>query len=293
MKKWYTMNRTEIQLTSLFVLFLLLICLGIAAFSFLSFQGALADVPLSAPGPQDFYFEAARGNIRNTSVVLKFGANTDIDTGKEDIWDGGGIWVAPTQSRLHVITSTNATDASDSTGARTMEISGLDGDGVLQEETLILSGTNSVTTTGSYLIIYRMVVKTAGNDGANNGDIIARAAVDGTVTAQISITRNQTLMAITQVPTNTEACIVSFYANTNSWVGNNNADICLMVKEPGEVFQTKNLQGLLDGATSRFQHFYTTPFCVPAMSIIKMQSVAGSNNTSISAGFDYILKDAN
>lgn len=250
--------------------------------------------PLSAPGPQNFFVEAARGNVLNNSVILKFGVNTDIDTAAaEDIWDGGGVWVAPTQGRLHTITSTNATDASDSTGARTMTIQGLDENGALQEETVSLSGTNIVTTTGQYLIIYRMFVVTAGSGAGNNGNIDAKAITDNTLTARISITKNQTLMAITQVPTNTEACILSFYANTNKRTGNNDADVSLLVKEQNQVFQTKNTQGLLGDSTARFQHYYLAPFCVPAMSIIKMQSEVGSNDTGISAGFDYILKDAN
>ncbi len=46
--------------------------------------------------------EIAKGNVPGHSTVNKFGRNTDIDTAaKEDIWDGGGLWVAPTQARKH------------------------------------------------------------------------------------------------------------------------------------------------------------------------------------------------
>lgn len=68
------------------------------------------------PGRQftrDFDLEVGRGNVPKVSYVNKFGRNPDIDTGSdpEDIWDGGGIYVPPTQARTHDIASSSAQDA--------------------------------------------------------------------------------------------------------------------------------------------------------------------------------------
>lgn len=60
----------------------------------------------------DYYMEVARGNIPGHSAIEIAGENTDIDSGAvfEDIWDGGAVYVPPTQARLHNIVSTLAAD---------------------------------------------------------------------------------------------------------------------------------------------------------------------------------------
>ena len=48
----------------------------------------------------NFGFRVARGDDELYYTVNKFGRNSDIDTATdpEDIWDGGGLWVPPTNS---------------------------------------------------------------------------------------------------------------------------------------------------------------------------------------------------
>lgn len=53
----------------------------------------------------------SKGLITGFSIVEKFGENPDIDTTTfEYIWDGGGVYVAPTQARLHDVVSDNIAD---------------------------------------------------------------------------------------------------------------------------------------------------------------------------------------
>jgi hypothetical protein len=60
----------------------------------------------------EFYLKIARGLVPGHSAINKFGENPDIDTGGfEDIWDGGGTYIPPTQSRIHDVVSTSALDA--------------------------------------------------------------------------------------------------------------------------------------------------------------------------------------
>ena len=74
------------------------------------------------------------GGISGTTSVNKFGRNTDIDTAVEDVWDGGGTWVAPTQVRTHDIVSTSTSDDGDpvGVGARTIRVYGLTGWGAAE-----------------------------------------------------------------------------------------------------------------------------------------------------------------
>lgn len=83
---------------------------------------ALAFVPIAhseviflpvGPDPGEFFMEVAKGNILGHEGIEIAGENTDLpNTGVfEDIWDGGGVYVPPTQGRLHNISSSLAADA--------------------------------------------------------------------------------------------------------------------------------------------------------------------------------------
>ena len=55
----------------------------------------------------------AEGRVTGYSHINKFGLNPDVDTATtpETIWDAGGLYVEPTQARLHNVASTSTEDA--------------------------------------------------------------------------------------------------------------------------------------------------------------------------------------
>jgi len=59
----------------------------------------------------DYFLEVGKGKIPFHSVVPAFGENPVITTGFETIWDGGGVYVPPTQARFHNVASDAAADA--------------------------------------------------------------------------------------------------------------------------------------------------------------------------------------
>lgn len=59
----------------------------------------------------DYFLDLGKGNVPFHSVVPAFGENPVITTGFETIWDGGGVYVPPTQARFHNIKSSLAADA--------------------------------------------------------------------------------------------------------------------------------------------------------------------------------------
>ena len=241
---------------------------------------------------QDFTLHTIRGQVDNFALVSKFGRNPDVDTGGfEDVWDGGGTWTPPTQDRIHDIVSTDVNDTSAGTGARTVSIYGLSS-GVLTSETITLNGTSNVPTVNSYGMIYRMTVETAGSGGSNAGAITATAQTDATVTAQINVGNNQTLMAIYQVPTGKTGYIFRWYGDMNKSNATGAADLRMLIKPDGKVYQTKRYNGLIASGTSGFDksiNFLTAA----ALSIIKIDTEVTANNTDISAGFDFYLVDEN
>lgn len=233
--------------------------------------------------------QIARGFVTNAATIHKFGRNEDIDSGvAEDIWDYGGDWVLPTQARIHAIVSTSDEDKSGGTGASTMQIYGLDENFKSITETVNLNGIAGVNTANSYVSIHRMIVRTADGTGANVGTITATADTDGTVTAQISATKNQTLMACYVVPAETSLYLYGFCASITSNTVTK-ADIELYIKPYGEVYQVKNIVGIDSSGVGNIQHGYKFPLKIEAKSVVKLRATPTANNSNITGGFMGIL----
>jgi len=80
------------------------------------------------------------------------------------------------------IASTSTDDTAAGTGARSVEISGLDASYLEITETVVLSGNTKVTTSSSFLRINKVRVVTTGTTGENQGDIYISSG-DETFTA--------------------------------------------------------------------------------------------------------------
>ncbi len=230
--------------------------------------------------------KVALGQVPGVDYIDKFGHNPDVDQAAvEDVWDGGGVWVEPEAARIHDIASTDAADTAAGTGARTLEVYGLDDDYNMIGETRPLDGLNNVATENAYRMIYRKIVRSAGSGGKNAGTITATARVDGTVTARISPGRNQTLMAIFQVPAGMTGLLRGYFLDINEGTGNAQITYDLLFKPPGEVWQTKHHRGFrLPAAPPPYR--FDIPKVAPEKSLIKLGNVAVSgNNCDVSGGF--------
>ena len=239
----------------------------------------------------DFYFDVATGDVRGHSSINKFGGNPDVDLAAvEDIWDGGGVWNEPTATQVYTVASTSTADTAAGTGAQTLEINGLDSAGLLQSETIALAGTTTVTLTNQYQMIHRMIVRSAGSGGVNAGTITANAVTDDNVTAQINIGNNQTLMAIYKIPSDSDGCLLNFYASLLKAVGATaTVNVTVKAKPEDEVYQVKHKIGIIKDGTSLAEHEFFTPNCFEPLTIIKMSADTNVDDVDISAGFDMVL----
>jgi hypothetical protein len=152
------------------------------------------------------------------------------------------------------VSSSSANDTSAGTGARTVELFGLDGDYNEINEVVILNGQTAVNTTLSYLRINRMIVRSAGSGGSNDGIIYAGT---GTVTtgvpANIYATingdgSNQTLMAVWTVPAGYTGYLMQY--DVSNGTTSNTPAVCkltLVARPNGEVFQSKDVKSLTTG----------------------------------------------
>ena len=165
---------------------------------------------LDSPQAVALLHEIVRGRVPGVSFVTKFGSNLDVDEGTaEDIWSKGGMWVAPTDARVHNIVSADIADTLAGTGARTVQLEGLGSDWKFQIGTVTLDGTTPVATSESWRRIHRMEVLTAGTDETNQGIIKATAvAPDSTITATIPAEAGETQMAIFTTPAGTVSLLL-------------------------------------------------------------------------------------
>jgi hypothetical protein len=264
-------------------------------------------------GQKDLMLEIARGNIPGQSSVNKYGrAVSGVQVTATDIWDRADaattqqIWVAPTQARLHNITSTDANDDGDpvGTGARTVKIFGLTGwDTDEVSETVTMNGTSNVATANAYVIIHRMRVVTFGTSaiavGPNLGVITATAQTDGTVTAEINANEGQTQMAIYGVPSTQIAYMTQYYFSMVDAGGTpatvNAVDCSLLVNPTPDdeltSFIIKHTQGISNSGSSYLLHPFLPYLPIAGPAIIKLQGIADLADTDTSAGFDLILVD--
>lgn len=255
------------------------------------FAGISAFVPnIQLRRVADYYMDAATGRIPGVATVNKFGRNTDIDTAaEEDVWDGGGTWNEPSTTQVYTVTSTSADDAAAGTGARTVQIYGLDSTGLEANETITMTGLTPVTLTASLQMVHRMVVRSAGSGGVNAGMVTANANTDGNVTAQINAGNNQTLMAVYKIPSNyIGGCLVSYYGGINRSNTTGSTDVVVKAKPNGEVWQIKQVNGAIATGGSHLNHRYGTPQCFDPLTIVKMSMLVSANNMDVSAGFDLV-----
>ena len=162
----------------------------------------------------DFFLAVAKGDFTGYTNVSKFGRNPSVKSSDyETLWDGSNLYPWPTAAETLNVVSTDADDSSSGTGARTVEIEGLDSNWDVLTETVSMNGTTNVTTTNSFLRVYRVRVVTAGSTGVNEGTITCTNTTSSNVIGQISLGSSgfgQSLMALYTVPAGKTAYLINF-----------------------------------------------------------------------------------
>lgn len=222
--------------------------------------------------------------------VHKFGLNLDIDTttDPEDVWTVGGKYSFPSAAAATTIVSddTNDDGAPLGTGARTVEVQGLDSDWLLTTETVTMDGTSAVTLTTQFLRVFRAKVLTVGSGGVNAGTIQVKHG--STVLAEISAGSGQTLMAIYTVPDD------YLWGELHCWSasqvgGGNTADIevrlCAIDNDGSTRVQAH--RGIKGTGDSSFVQPFTYPIRLqPKTDVFAEVLSTDTNNVGVSATFD-------
>jgi hypothetical protein len=214
----------------------------------------------------------------------------------ETIWSEGGLYSYLTSATVLKVSSSSIDDTSAGTGARTVQLYGLDGDYNEINEVVTLNGQTSVNTTQSFLRIYRLIVRSAGSGGANAGVIYAGT---GTVTTGVPANvyasvngiagANQSLMALWTVPAGYTAYMLQY--DVSNGTTSNTPAVCkltLAVRPYGEVFQSKDVKSLTTGM--HIEETFALPVKIEEKSDIEVRAISSSASVSfdISAAFEIV-----
>ena len=244
---------------------------------------------------EPFELQVARGQVAYHESVYKFGNNAAVANVTETIWQQGGLYSYLSAASVLKVSSSSANDTSAGTGARTVELFGLDGDYNEINEVVTLNGQTAVNTTQSYLRINRMIVRSAGSGGSNAGIIYAGT---GTVTAGVPANiyatingdgTNQTLMALWTVPAGYTGYLMQY--DVSNGTTSNTPAVCKMtlVARPfGEVFQSKDVKSLTTGM--HIENTLIVPVKFTEKTDIEVRAVSSSASVTfdISAAFEII-----
>ncbi len=257
----------------------------------------------------DFGLEVALGKIDGYSKVNKFGETDNADSGTPtDVWSGSitqVLWVPPTAARIHSILSTSDVDSdaggaiAQGAGLRTVRVYGLPTwDDEEISEVVIMDGTDGTDTINSYVIIYRMEGLTWGASGVNTGTITAVAAVDLTVTAEITPLKNQSQMMIYGVPSTQSLQIKHLRAEIIKATGTSQrADgEVLVMPDPatnasGNVAWVNKENFLLIEDEQPWVHDYDPPKSIAGPCIIKITVTSNAADVKVIAAMDAYVVD--
>ncbi|MEE9446248.1 MAG: hypothetical protein V3V19_11355 [Cocleimonas sp.] len=237
----------------------------------------------------------AKNIIEGAYPVNKFGGNPDIDTGQtKDITDNGFTWDwFPSGAQTVSIVSDNSTDNIGGAGARTIEIEGIDNNDIKESEILNLNGTTPIVSSKSYKCLFRAIIRTGGSGGENAGIIIATGSVDSGITMAVILPgNNETLMAVFAVESGKEAFIHSLQPHILRTQGlANDAEITLLSKPMGEVWQVKATISVVSLGSSSVPIVYRPPRKLSPLTLFKLRANnVSSNNTSVGCAMDITVE---
>jgi len=193
-----------------------------------------------------FLLAVKAGLVPGHRLISKFGHNESVGTAIEDIWEPGGLYPYLSAATVMTISSSDVDDTSAGTGARTVELFGLDENYKEVSELITLNGQNGVSTANSYLRVIRMIVRSAGSSGYNEGSLYLgtgtiTTGVPAVIHMQVEFTaaglgENQTNFALYTIPVGHTGLIMNVnFSNPQA----KSAEVYIKVRPFGEVFQTK------------------------------------------------------
>jgi hypothetical protein len=233
---------------------------------------------------EPFGLQVARNQIQGHQSFQIFGYNPDVDTSEESVWPDGGVVPHPTTASVLDIVSTSGNDDAAGTGARTVFIEGLDGDYNIVSETVILDGTNNVSTVEEYLYINKFYVATAGSGGANAGEITAK--LSSTLYDLIATGYNNRTTGHYCVPAGYTGYMVEGLFSSGQATGSTAVTGFLKQHGPDGIVRVGAVSTVNNSAAV---FMFDPPYAIPEKNCVGATAIGAAANNAVSSYFNIIL----
>ena len=249
------------------------------------------------PG-KDFNLAVRLGQVAGISAKSVFGHNEIVGTTKVTVsptFTTGSISqsdLAATPATVDVA-STSANDThTTGTGARTVELKGLDASGNLQTETISITGQTEVTSANTYSAVHSLTTLTAGSSAGNEGVLWCgngtfTAGVPATPYLSADIGTNMSHTGYYVVPTGKTLIGTHMILNVSSTT--KDVEFYLETSTDGVLWITGEIFGITDGATAAFP-LLSWPDAV-AGTHIRLQCRSSAVTTDVTMELDGYLVD--
>jgi hypothetical protein len=242
---------------------------------------------------EDFSLQVARGLIPGHSVVTVFGYNPDVDTSEESVWPDGGTVPHPTVASVLKVSSSDAADVSPSgTGARTVQITGLNANYFEVSETVVLNGQTAVNTVNSYLYVNGLTVTSVGSGGANAGNVnVGTGTVTSGVPAvlydMIAIGYNNRTTGHYCIPAGYTGFLVQGLFTAGQASGSTAITGKLLIHSPDDnIVRVGAITTLNNGVV---QYMFNYPTAILEKNCIGSTAIGSATNNSVSSMFNICL----
>lgn len=222
----------------------------------------------------------AKGEVNGYSSEHKFGAVPAMSQNQTGtIWDVNDTnypWSSWSTAGTVDIPAVNASD-----DGKKITIVGLDADYNAQSEEITVSSSGSVTSTNSYIRLFRAYV----SEGISNVGVI-NVQKSAVTVLRINANKGQTLMAIYTVPSGYTAYLMQ---GTATCQGNADATGDMYVRYFGETAFRIGHSFEFSGAGGQYMYKFAVPRVIPEKSDIDVRGTVRSNNARLTSAFDLIL----
>jgi hypothetical protein len=226
--------------------------------------------------------------------IEKFGANLSVGSNLETIWEVGGLYEYLTTASAVSAVSDENSDTTTGTGARTIELQGLDANYNTITEVISTGGTGGGNVSSQeFLRIFRAVVKTAGSTRTNDGNITIEAGATTVIsigTHGIGVNKEgfgQSQTSVYTIPAGKTGYITQWSVGSSTY--NSDVQAYLLVSEPddGKVLRTKDIMFLSNYSIKD----YKVPLQVLEKTDIEVRAFDSSTGIPISTSYNVILID--
>ena len=239
----------------------------------------------------DYFEEIASGKHPEKSRVYKFGENNVVGTTELAVWNAGATYVYLSAAAPMEILSDSANDTILGSGARTIQVFGVDADFNAIDEVVEMNGVTAVTLVNEYLRVFRAYVLTTGTPlvitGANAGDITIQTVTGSTPQAFIKTGTGQTLMSIFTIPSGFTGYVWSatalvgkgkeVKATLKTRFNNATNDAPFRVRASRSLYQ------------NAFTKNYKVPTAIPEKTDILFTAVSEGTSVSVATSFELVL----